>query len=318
MVPDTDDRLWVTGANLAGDATAVRLTRALEAAGVRPIVLKGLSTRRWSQRGEPQHYSLDVDLLVEPAKRETAERVLRDLGYESIPEADHAGQLRPTHAIVWNHPSRMQVDLHETLVGVTVPPPEAWTILTGACERIDVAGGALRVFAAPAQALHIVLHAAQHGVADPRTVGALDSAAREIPLEIWNEAADLARRLGAMPAFAAGLDLVESAKVVRENLAVSAQPTVSIELRRRSAPQFAHALEWMATRPGVRAKIDFAVGRLLPPRAWMRLQLPDGKRGNARLAAAYVARPFRIAIGIAPASAAWLRARRAAARSRVD
>jgi hypothetical protein len=312
------DRFWIAGADLSADATTALLVGALAAQGVCPIVLKGPSTRHWSRRGDVGHFSVDIDLLIDPAGRQSAEIALRGLGYEPIPDADHPGYVRPTHAIVWNHPTLMQVDLHETLVGVTVPASEAWRVLAAERDRIEVAGTSIDVLSERGRALHLALHAAQHGQADRRRIGALTSAVEELSLETWRGAAELAERLGATEALASGLSLTPQGSALSSRLGLPETTSASVELRRRTAPQFAHALEWLATRPGVRARVAFAVSRLFPPRAWMRLELPEGQRGNLRLAAAYVRRLFRLAAGLAPAFTVWARARRAAGRSRTS
>src|SRR5919198_390651 len=119
--PSGTDPLFVAGVNLANDAATAELARALRAAGVRTVVLKGPATRQWLYGNAAPRLSMDVDLLLSWREVEQAEGVLRTLGCRYL-GIDAVGPDRP-HCRVWEHrPSGMMIELHRRIAGIGVEP----------------------------------------------------------------------------------------------------------------------------------------------------------------------------------------------------
>jgi Uncharacterised nucleotidyltransferase len=280
---------------------------ALHAAGVPAIVLKGASVARWLYDDTPR-YSSDVDLVVAPASLEAAEAVLRSLAFQPSHGDEHARD--------WaRERDGMVVDLHETIVGVHVDPEVLWAELTSESERMELAGEEIAVLNPPARALHLALHAAQHGVGVSTALEDLERALARLAAERWGEAAGLAERLRAVPAFAAGLRLVPAGRAVADRLGLPVEISPEIALRTRTPPPVALGLYELATAQGFRAKARLLARELAPPAAFMR-----GRFGFARtragLVAAYAWRPLWLAWHAAPALRAWQRARHESRASR--
>src|SRR5687768_3185228 len=93
-----DSSLLVASHNLATDALAADVYRALRAEGVPATLLKGPSIARWLYRPGERIYS-DVDLLVPPEAVARAGGVLGALGFRQGHEGELIGAVR--HAYPW-------------------------------------------------------------------------------------------------------------------------------------------------------------------------------------------------------------------------
>jgi hypothetical protein len=206
-----DDRLVEFGRRAAAttrratlDAALGRVARALVEAEVACVLLKGAAVAGWLYGpGEARRYE-DLDLLVAEDNLEPAGRALGSLGFAPRVAPEPLLSVN-RHHLAWECPADgVLVELHWTLVGVGQPPGVAWGILSERTDRILVGGVEVRVLSAAARTLHLALHSAQHEGA----VGPLEDLERGIArLEfgVWDAARDLAGRLDAMSAFAAGL-----------------------------------------------------------------------------------------------------------------
>jgi hypothetical protein len=159
------------------------------------------------------------------------------------------------------------------------------------------------------------LHAAQHGQATAKSVRDLDAALESADAAGWRVAAELARRLRAEPAFAAGLRLVPAGADLAADLRLPREQTVSLALDVTSAPRRARTLARFMALPGLRAKLAFLARRLVPPPSYMRALFPLARQGRLGLTGAYVWRLVLIVFDLPRAVRAWTRARRAGAPS---
>ncbi len=161
------------------DATTAEVAVALREAGGHSLLLKGRTFARWLYEGEHREYG-DADLLVRPDQLPRAESVLAGLGFEK--HLDSADLPRQTlHSHTWVRPSDgAAVDLHWTLVGVGISADDLWRELARRTDTEAVAGRDLECVDTVARALHVALHAAQHGVRDSKPVEDLRSAARPL------------------------------------------------------------------------------------------------------------------------------------------
>ncbi|HKZ14561.1 MAG TPA: nucleotidyltransferase family protein, partial [Solirubrobacterales bacterium] len=217
------DSIRVAALCLLVDRVSAEVITALHAAGVPSLLMKGPAISTWIYVGEPRHYA-DTDLLLRGADWERAVAVLERLGF-----ADDLTSLdRPRSGSLDSHPYVREadgaaVDLHTTLFGIDAAPAEVWAAF--AAERVPLEVGGARV-AAPsyrARALHIAMHAVQHGGdAHRKPMRDLELALERLPEPVWAEALELARTLRAEPAFVAGLRLTERGR--RLAAAIGATP----------------------------------------------------------------------------------------------
>jgi Uncharacterised nucleotidyltransferase len=304
-------RAVAAGANLAIEAATAEIVRAFGNGGVRSIVLKGPALVRWLYADEGARSSTDVDVLVSPRAFDRAEEVLMELGYE-LRSLEGISHDRPWNAHTWHGPRGIGVDLHRALVGVGASPDDAWHVLTAELETMRMVGTPVEVLGPTARALHVALHAAQHGIRYPKALSDLERALELLPPATWRHAAELAVRLDAVPAFSAGLRLLPAGAAFVDSIALSKPETVEAVLLASSPPQTAGGFEWLARVPGVRAKTQLMVRKLFPPRPWLRAWSPLARRGTLGLVAAYAWRPLWVLLHAGPGFLAWRRARRRA------
>jgi len=306
------ESLVVAGIALAQDALAAEVAAALVDGGVSPILLKGASVRCWLYpEGSTTRRSLDVDLLVEPRLFGRAEEILAGLGFRPrVPSRD--GRT----ARHWARESSLfEIDLHNAIVGIGAPPDEAWHVLRSGSEPL-ADDGRLPALAPDARALVLALHAAKHQDAQAQPLRDLRRGVEVLPEGVWAGASELARRLDAVPALAAGLRLVPEGTALAERLGLPHLTTPDVALLQGRA-QGAQALNRLVEIPGLRDKARFAAGRAFPPPAAMRQTEPVARRGTVGLAAAYGLRAWWLLVHAVPAMAAVVSARRQA-RARGD
>lgn len=142
------------------DRLTVDLVRAMQAGGIRPIVLKGASTR--ALLAQANRVSGDIDLLVAPHDRRAAQRVLRSLGYR---------RTLGVHADNWTSPDGAPVDLHRTLPRVGVSPARAWDVLQPHRYVLDLPDGAVDILDRAAHLVTLGIHATYDGT--PRSLADL-------------------------------------------------------------------------------------------------------------------------------------------------
>jgi Uncharacterised nucleotidyltransferase len=298
----TETTVAAVARRLVLESAAVEVYDALAAAGVRSIVLKGPAVARWLYEDDPTRSYVDVDLLVSPASLRAAGSTLRRLRFRRA----HGS----AHAEVWGRSSDgVVIDLHSSLVGVA-PGLAAWDTLAEATERLDVGGGTLDVLTGPAKALHVVLHAAQHGIRDERTVADLERALTRVEEREWDEAAALARRLGAEGAFAAGLRLTPGGREQAARLGLPEAHSLETAVRAAGAPPGVLGLYRFAKTPGMRARARLLRDEVFPAPGFLRAVSPLARRGRLGLALAYAWRPLWLASRLWPAVRTWRRARR--------
>jgi hypothetical protein len=300
--------LMVVAHGLQIDALTAEVTHAFEQRGVSSILLKGRVLADWLyERDEVRSYG-DADLMVAPAEWERAQEILRELGFRG--ELDALGH--PRMESFTSYPfvrGDDHVDLHCTLSGVGASPAEAWTELSRATEPKRVGGREVPVLGPAARAMHVALHAAQHGVLETKMTADLERAVEKLPLALWRESADLAARLDATAAFATGLRMVPAGRALVSLLGLDRVRSAHAELRLSGVP-LAQGFEHLASTPGLRTRLSLVARELIPSPAFMRWWSPLARRGGPGLAAAYVWRVIFFARHAVPGYAAWRRARR--------
>jgi hypothetical protein len=299
----SDKRLTDAARRLTIDGTAARVVEAFASAGVRCILLKGASLSDLYDGA--RHYS-DFDLLVAPATLETAEAALARLGFELRHDDPHSR--------IWRR-DVLDVDLHTTLVGAGVDRAHVWDVLSGQTETIAVGGAPVDALNGPGRALHVVLHAAQHGTEEPKPREDVRRAVERFPDDLWRAAANLACELGAEAAFWAGLGVEPSAIELRSRLNLEKGVSrTETELRASTAPPTAVGLLRLARTPGLSAKGALVWHEAFPSKGFLLNWSPLARRGRLGLGLAYVWRPIWMLLRLGPALVAIRRARRAAQR----
>jgi hypothetical protein len=299
------------------DRGTAEIVLAWRRAGVRSVLLKGPALARWLYReGEFRGYA-DIDLLVPDSDVETAEEVLVALGFERHGLEAIEGDW-PRYSRNWLRSDSMNVDLHQTLTGVGVPPTELWAALTERLERMSVAGADVDVLAPSARALVLALHTAKDGPRIAKARHDLGHAIDRLPPDLWIETVRLADQVGALGGLAAGLRLVVPSGVeLADRLGLPTQAPLDIAIRSGGgAPALALGIDWLVSSPGLRGKGRLVLRKIFPPVSFIRAWSPLARRGRVGLVAAYAYRPLWVLWRVGPALWALARARKRAGRSR--
>jgi hypothetical protein len=284
------------------DVAAAEALDAFEAAGVRSLLLKGVALSRFLYAAEQQRGYSDVDLLVAPDHLPAARQALSALGYTNTTALrgveDIAGAV---HAETWVRRNQaigpLMIDLHARLPGVNAPPELAWQVLAARQVPVELGGRHASVLPREGLALHVATHAAQHGPDDPRPLGDLKRALDHWPHTVWQDAAQLAGDLDAVPAFAAGLRLVPAGAHLASLLELPRTDDIEWEMRHRDVrPRGTFHLQALLEAPSVRERAELLRRSLLPKREWIVWEDPRAARGGMPLVRARVRHVLRVPV----------------------
>ena len=295
------------------DSAAVELTAALEAAGIRSILLKGPSAKRWLYAEDETRHYWDIDLLVSPAELPRAEAVAAGLGFEPLSSESTRIQQESHHERWYRPRDNVCVELHRGFLGVEASDEQLWEELVRETEPLSLGGheDAVRVPGLAARTLLVALHAAASGPAGT-PLEDLVRAVDQVPAETWQEAAVLARRLRAEPALAIGLSFVPEGVALSRRLELTGTTSAEVILRSTIPPPTAMGFERLRRTPGLAGKLSYLASELAPPRDTLRKADPLARHGTVGTVAAYVIRPFRLAAQAPRGFLAWRSARRRA------
>jgi hypothetical protein len=301
----------------AVDAVAVEVIAAFEESGIDALLLKGRALAASLYRaGEHRGYS-DADLLVAPKQSAAAEAVLKRLGYveaDAVRGIDDVAGVIPGSAWVRvSATSSPEVDLHRWLPGASGDPEVAWRALSRHRTWMEIRGRRVAVLDLAGQAMHLALHAAQHGPKIPKHVTELALALDRWPREIWEGAALLASEIGAVEPFAAGLRLLPRGAVEASDLGLPATKQLDWAITHRdSRPRGTFHLRSFAEAKTSVERIRILRRALLPGRAWIVFEHPWAGRGGLRILVAYALHIARAPLSAARAWRFTRRAKRAA------
>jgi hypothetical protein len=275
------------------DAAGAEVITELRAAGVEPVLLKGAALARSLYRpGEHRSY-FDIDLLVSPDAMPKVAAVLGELGYASRNDLEGLRQVGDSlHADVWSRTvpgfGNQSFDVHWRVEGCGVSPRKALDLLTREAGFTEIAGCEVATLAIPAMALHLALHAAQHGPADAKAIGDLTRGIERLSEDVWFQARDLAGQLDALGSFAAGLRLAIPGNALADRLKLPTGERVLLELENRDfRPRGTFHLAAFR-QAGWRERCMLIRHALLPPAAWIKWQHPWAGRGLIALGGAYL------------------------------
>ena len=198
--------------------------------------------------------------MIAQRDRDTAERVLEDLGFKPV-ALDVLPHDRPHHARTWVRRGGAAVDLHHTLVGVGAPSDVVWTTVSERTEWMQLGEARVEVLSLPARALVVSLHAAQHGLDAEGPLEDLRRALEQLPFEGWKATRRLAERLEALPAMGAGLRLLPAGRTLASRLDLGEETSIETILRSESAPTMALGFDWLSKTRGVGPGRSFWLAR---------------------------------------------------------
>jgi hypothetical protein len=292
------------------DRDGAEVATALEQASIPTVLVKGAAIATWLYSGERPRLYTDTDLLLPKRDWEAAKTVMKRLGFEDDLGPLAHPRMESGEGYPWARSDGAAVDLHYTLFGVGADPEMLWEAFWTGAVRERVGGVEMAMPSYPARLLHIALHVVQHGGKESsKSMTDLELALAKVPQDTWREASDLARRLEATEAFAAGLDLLPEGRALAA--AIGAEPTHSAgpTLRLQGVP-LAEGFQELSEARGLRAKVAILAHELFPNRAFMRWWTPLARRGWLGLGLAYVWRLIWLAYRAIPGFLAWRRVAR--------
>jgi hypothetical protein len=298
-------------AKLRLDAASAQVLEHFAGMGVQAALLKGASLIGWLYPANVATYT-DVDILIRPADEERAIVALKSLGFEPVLDDRAMPEWMREHGSDWQRRvDGVALDLHRRLVGVRLSPEAAWEVLAEDLDAMPIGGYAAPVLGQRARLVHVTLHAAQHGA---RGGGKgrlhLERALDTFAQEDWAAAAEVAARLDATDAFAAGLRLMAKGASVADDLGLPAVSSVDAVLRATTPPPVALGFEQIAQARSVRARLAIVVRKLFPPREFIVHWRPRSGTSRRQLALGYVLRPVWVLRNAPRGFRAWWRARR--------
>lgn len=144
----------------------VRIARALDAAGIRHVFIKGIALSIQLYGDPVARGGRDIDVLVERERTRDAEAILRDLGY--VPPT-HASPVRPDENTPpkesgWVHgESRILAELHDRLCENPALLPWGFEALWAEREMVTIAGTAVPTMAQRRLPIYLAVHGIRHG-----------------------------------------------------------------------------------------------------------------------------------------------------------
>ena len=313
-VEEPESRLLAVARTLLIDRQLAEFTTVLADAGVPSIVLKGPSIARWLYSDGAARPYIDGDVLVPMESVERAEAVLLRLGFVHLP-LDDLPYDKPWHGHAWARPhDDASIDLHRTLIGAGAPPPRVWEVLSQHVQVEEVAGVEVSMLTTEGRALLVALHAAQNGPSNPKSLEDLRRALQVVTGEGWKAAYDIAERIDALPALAAGLSLHPQGVQLAASLGLPAVLPIETILRASSARSVSLGLAWLFRLRG-RDRLRFLYHKAFPPISFMRSWSPLAATGWAGLAVAYLWRPLWLLGHLFPALRDYLRAKQLTSRA---
>ena len=307
--------LSVEGGDASGvlEPAAVTLFSAFRQQGIDALLLKGAALDRLLYTGDEHRSYSDLDILVCPAHQRQADELMLSLGYRNGSDRlgiDDVGEV--VHAETWMSPigiASHEIDVHRWLPGATAPPPAAWDALWQRHTTIDIQGEAVPVLDRAGLALHLAVHAAQHGPAYAKGIRELSLGLQRWPSEVWTAAAELARAVGAVTDFGAGLRLAPGGVVLAAALRLPDDLARDWEIRHLDErPRGAFHAQAFSERATLRERASLLRRALLPNPRWLTVEFPWLRRSRLLLPAAYLLHLARAPLW---ASRAWNYRRRA-------
>lgn len=296
----------------AVDAAAGEVIAAFDRARVPLLLLKGPALAARLYRQDEQRGYFDVDFLVAPVDRDRAGALLVDLGYRNATARRGVDDLTGViHADTWIRGNDVGVDLHTRLPGCLATPAAAWERLRVDSDAIDVGGHRVAILGRSALALHLAIHAAQHGPSDLKAIGDLRRGIERWTLEDWRAAAAIAKELRATAALTAGLRLIDEGAALAVELGLAPSALADWEVRNpHLRPRGASHLDAFVRARGVRSRARLVRRALLPHSRWIAWEYPWSTANRLCMTGGYALHLARAPSWAARALRYWVYCRR--------
>jgi len=286
-------------------------------AGIPVLHIKGPTVTLWLYEPGERSWG-DVDVLVAPADMDEAMSVLAEHGLTGIfpgvtrsSTTDHAiavGRRELTGIVT-------EVDVHDRFPGVSGDPERVFAELWRRREPATLAHTEVWFPDLPTRALFVALNTARSQ--NPQAMGDLARLISAAQPRDWQNVIALARRVDALPALRAGLELDPQGRAVVATTALAAiEVTSEWRLRLAGAPRTALRLEELGRLPWSQ-RVTSVCRWLVPPPAIVRMRDPMAAEGAVSLVLAYVRR-LRDGVRAVPPSLRALAGQRREARRVAD
>lgn len=192
--------------SLALTRAAVQAAEALSHVGIGSWFLKGIATAHVDYRRPELRGLSDVDLLVTPDDFAAARRVLAEVGFHPVDDVP-GDRWTMEHAATLVSQERIEVDLHHRLLRRA---PGLWMAELGpqlGTRSISILDRSAPALADEGRLLHAACHQALSRPLHRRLSGCVDIALLCRRQEVVEGAAELAARVGLLPALEAGVRL---------------------------------------------------------------------------------------------------------------
>jgi hypothetical protein len=266
---------------------------ALDADDIPNLLVKGPAIGRWLYDAPWERPYDDIDLLVRESDLARAEQIIQRLGFRFVHD--------DWHGRVWLR-GPVNLDLHRRLAGVAADPAKVFDRLSADAEPLSLGRGSVHVPSAEARALHLGLHAAQHGPGLTSPLEDLRRGLERLPDSVWVGAAGLASEFSVQPEFAAGLDLLPAGQEL--NARLGQEPGALVE-----NPGITAGLRRFGATAGLGRKAELVVREVFPTRDYLRAHAPIARRGRVGVVLARIWRPFSLVFRLFPALIAVARSR---------
>ena len=267
---------------LAVDRVTAEVISALRGCGIETILLKGPSIARWLYPAGGRVYT-DTDILVPAGEISRAQKALASLGFAYAFEGFNPIErgINPIEyqfirqGMGW-YMEVEKVDLHRNLPDLPVSDRALWEEFLAHSEIMRIGGVQVRVLARPALALHIVLHALQHGFGF-HTDEDLRRVIGEMPSDDWRPVVSLAARLGVEDALGVALRRHPDGETVADRLGL---PLTSPRYCVSETLRIPASLLALRAASDTSAKLRWLRWRVLPSPAKIRyvMQCPNAAR----------------------------------------
>ena len=267
---------------LGCDRISAEVVGAFQDAGIPSILLKGPSIARWLYPSGGRTY-VDTDLLVPASEFSRAGALLESLGFTELLEGFHPFErgLGPDVEIAFARPELGHggagfVDLHRNLPKLSTSDEFLWEALSAGTETIGVGDVKVCVLGRTPLALHVILHAVQHGF-HSHTSEDLRRAVAVMSADDWRPVADLAARLGVTEAMGFGLRHDAMGAEIADGLGLPRLSPSDPLVRALYAPRGSVSLTDFWSASTLRGKVQRIRWMLLPSPAKIRYVsgLPD-------------------------------------------
>jgi hypothetical protein len=265
-------RLAAAARTLVLDRLTAAAADTLDAAGIPFLLLKGPAVAdAFYDATEFRGYQ-DVDLLVPADRYADAVHRLVEAGWHRPQEHWSLEELAISgENLIFRAPEGpVQLDLHHSFHGVR-RPEAAWSVLAADPRRLQVGERSVPAPSLPVQGLLAALHAST-GTAGSHSHEDLRRAVQRLPVEDWQAAVGMARRLGAEGAVAEALRLVIPDSPLLRRLDLTEAEDIEVQARQSTVGPYAYTWYRIRAVGSLRGRLAMLLLKIFPTPAFARMQ----------------------------------------------